>query len=692
MEPSRPAVAVLMPFRGDAVAADAAIDALREIELAPGDEVIVADNGDGEFAAAAGAHGWPRVVPAPAERSSYYARNVAAESTDREWLLFIDADCRPPRDLLARYFERRPDTSCGSVAGGVEGIPGQRSVVAGWSRSRSVLHSEQLSALHPMPFGVTANLLVRRDAWEAVGGFQEGIRSGGDAEFCWRVQDAGWTLTHAPEATVRHLHRETVRAMARAEARYGAGRAWLNRQRPGSTPRPRLVRGLARCAVAAPVLALTGRFERARFKLIDAVAIASSAAGYLGSNRPGGSASGAPAEGGAPATAIICDSFPVLAETFIGAEARALQELGHPVRVEAVLRPERPNRAAAAGLSTGYIGDESYLGRIGALLSLAVRHPLRAASDLARSRRFSTVDRVPLVSLAPMARRLEAWGAHHLHAHFATSAAVSAARVGRLLGIPHSVTAHAYEIFGPPEPLKRKLEAASFVTTGCEYNLSYLREHVIDGSPPLHEIVMGVDVERFKRRRPHPGGRRVLAVGRLVPKKGFADLIEAAALLERERPLDALVIIGEGPLREALERLVVERGLADRVSLPGAMEPTLVRDQLERSDLLAMPCVVAPNGDRDSMPVVVKEALAMELPVVASDEVGLPELVRPDFGRLVPPGEPAALAGAIAELLALDVGERAAMGARGRAWVAERASVERETAKLARLIDDASTG
>jgi colanic acid/amylovoran biosynthesis glycosyltransferase len=99
-----------------------------------------------------------------------------------------------------------------------------------------------------------------------------------------------------------------------------------------------------------------------------------------------------------------------------------------------------------------------------------------------------------------------------------------------------------------------------------------------------------------------------------------------------------------------------------------------------------MPCVVAPDGDRDSMPVVVKEAMAMELMVVATDEVGLPECVRAPWGRLVPPGDPDALRAALEEVLALPVEERAAAGAAGRAWVLEHADVQRETARLAALI------
>ena len=118
------------------------------------------------------------------------------------------------------------------------------------------------------------------------------------------------------------------------------------------------------------------------------------------------------------------------------------------------------------------------------------------------------------------------------------------------------------------------------------------------------------------------------------------------------------------------------------VDLPGAQPPDQVRAALECADLLAMPCVIAADGDRDSMPVVVKEALAMEIPVVATDEVGLPEVVRPEWGRLVPPHDPAALAAAIAELLALDPAERAPDGTAGREFVRRECDVERETARL----------
>jgi glycosyltransferase involved in cell wall biosynthesis len=178
----------------------------------------------------------------------------------------------------------------------------------------------------------------------------------------------------------------------------------------------------------------------------------------------------------------------------------------------------------------------------------------------------------------------------------------------------------------------------------------------------------------------------VVGVGRLVEKKGFRFLIEAAGLLE----LDRLRIVGDGPLRAELQVRASDLGLGERFELVDAWGEDAVAGVLARADLLAMPSVIAADGDRDAMPVVVKEAMAMEIPVVASDEVGLPELVRPEWGRLVPPGDPQALADAITELLALAPERRAEMGAAGRRHVLAHCDLATETAKLAALIEAAS--
>ena len=361
---------------------------------------------------------------------------------------------------------------------------------------------------------------------------------------------------------------------------------------------------------------------------------------------------------------VLLDRFPVLSETFVVNELRALAAAGHEVRVEALERGEGEPTPATRYREPGKLRDLAWL---------AARHPLRCLADLARRPALRREEWVrPLRDLAPVIRRLR--DGEHIHVHFAAGAALDALRIGALTGRTYSVTAHAWDIWLAPRNLRAKLERAAFATTGCEYNARHLRS--LAPRARIEVIVMGVDGERFARREPLPGGRTVVAVGRLIPKKGFGDLARAAEGLGAR-----VAIVGDGPLRDEL----------DGVELLGALAPEAVREQLERADVLAMPCVVAPDGDRDSMPVVVKEAMAMELMVVATDTVGLPECVREPWGRLVPPGDPVALRAALEEVLALPLAERAAAGAAGRAWVLEHADLHRETARLAALIAEVAS-
>jgi glycosyltransferase involved in cell wall biosynthesis len=292
-----------------------------------------------------------------------------------------------------------------------------------------------------------------------------------------------------------------------------------------------------------------------------------------------------------------------------------------------------------------------------------------------------------LRALASAARRLRTGGERHIHVHFAGLAALHALRISRITGVPYSLAPHGYDVFAEPRNLAEKLATAAFVTAPCEYTADRLRELMPSGSAtPVHTVIMGVNGSALRRTRPYPGGRTVVAIGRLVEKKGFAHLIEAARLLDGSAPLERLLIAGDGPLRDELQGAIAAAGLAGRAEIVDAWGAEAIRSLLEEADLLAMPAVIAANGDRDAMPVVVKEALAMEVPVVASDAVGLPEIVRPEWGRLVPPGEAEALAAAIDELLALPAETRAGMGRAGRAHVLAHCDVRAEAAKLAALI------
>lgn len=392
-----------------------------------------------------------------------------------------------------------------------------------------------------------------------------------------------------------------------------------------------------------------------------------------------------------PKVVLFTDAFPVRSETFIRGELRELLAQGSSVRVESSVRPSQPADETAFDIDVNYLVDDRLGGRLLDAVWLVARHPLRCLVDLANRRRWRREEAAwPLRRLAPAARRLarESGPPPHLHVHFAAVAALNALRLARLLGLRFSLTAHAYDIFQSPHNLREKLRAADLVTSGCDYNVAYLRELVgSDRAERVQRVVMGIDGERFRRDVQPPGTGRLLAVGRLVEKKGFADLLDALARLPRPDLVEGLRIVGDGPLRGELEAQIGRLGLEDRVELAGWRDRDQIRAELERADLLVMPCVVARDGDRDSMPVVVKEAMAMEVPVIGTDEVGLPELIRSQWGRLVPPHDPDVLARAIDELLALPAQERARMGAAGRAHVLEHCDVHRETRRLLELLD-----
>jgi glycosyltransferase involved in cell wall biosynthesis len=377
---------------------------------------------------------------------------------------------------------------------------------------------------------------------------------------------------------------------------------------------------------------------------------------------------------------FVLDHWPELSETFVINELQALRGLGHEVRVQAAQRAAHPSPEAPSDVDVEILSDEDRRWALRDLAWIARRNPLACARDLLARRRWRRDEWVrPLRALAPAARRIVEHGDQHLHAHFAGGAALDALRLAALTRRPFSVTAHAYDIFMAPHNLREKLERAGAVFTGCEYNVRHLRRTAPRAR--VHKVVMGVDGAVFARRTPLPQGRTVLAIGRLVEKKGFGVLVQAAAQL----PDVEVVIVGDGPLRAQLERQAAR--CEGRVRLLGSQPPNGVRAALEAADALAMPCVVARDGDRDSMPVVVKEAMAMQLLVVASDEVGLPECVLEPWGSLAPPGDADALAERLRAALALDAGDRRRAGAQAREWVHVHADVNVETARMAAVIE-----
>jgi glycosyltransferase involved in cell wall biosynthesis len=371
--------------------------------------------------------------------------------------------------------------------------------------------------------------------------------------------------------------------------------------------------------------------------------------------------------------AYVTGTWPAATETFVSGELEELQRRGEQPQLFAIVRGEGE---PPEGLPEArYLVEESRMRKLLGFLTFTFVRPYHVGRAIARSR-FLGGGMRQVAALAPWAAALR--HVEHIHAHFANQPATVASILSELTGAPFSFTAHAHDLFVDWDHLEEKLASASFAVTVCDYNRRYIAERAPDRVDRLHVIVAGTDTLRFSRQEPYDPDGPVVAVGRLVEQKGFHDLVRAAAIAGRP-----VKIAGEGPERERLERLIQETGAP--VELLGALGRDEVRELYAGGSLAVLPCVVADDGARDSMPVSLKEAMAMELPVVGTTEVGLPELVDPEAGVLVPPHNPEALATAIERVLERPAEGRIAMGRAGRAIVQDRCNLRHETARLLEL-------
>jgi glycosyltransferase involved in cell wall biosynthesis len=271
-------VSVVVPFLGDRAHARSMLTALAPLAATPGDELVIADNTAEGIVAPLAADGIT-VVAAGDVRSASHARNAGAATATREWLLFVDADCDPPGGLIDAYFVEPVNERCGVLAGEIAGDPGQDAALARWARSRRGHWVEHHLDSGPHPGGVTANLMVRRSAFERVEGFRLG--GGGDLDLCWRIQENGWTFAYRPEALIHHRDRETLRELWEQGVSYGGHQRHLRAVHGPTVLRPRLFAPFLRSFGGSLVWAVRGDGERARFKLIDGFWAGAEAWGWL---------------------------------------------------------------------------------------------------------------------------------------------------------------------------------------------------------------------------------------------------------------------------------------------------------------------------------------------------------------------------------------------------------------------------
>jgi colanic acid/amylovoran biosynthesis glycosyltransferase len=247
--------------------------------------------------------------------------------------------------------------------------------------------------------------------------------------------------------------------------------------------------------------------------------------------------------------------------------------------------------------------------------------------------------------------RLREMGISHVHAHFAGMAARTALWIAKFFPVSFSFTAHANDIFAPRKfevGLDKLVGVATGVVTETDYAEKFLRERFPERADRIHRIYNGLNLAEFGRVDFSTAPPLIIAIGRLIPKKGFADLICACALLaERERSFRC-EIFGEGPLESQLRRQIEELGLQQRIQLPGPKPQHELRARVAGANVFVLPSVPEADGGMDNLPTVIMEAMATGLPVISTRIGGIPEMVvENETGFLVQPGDVVALADAI---------------------------------------------
>ena len=404
--------------------------------------------------------------------------------------------------------------------------------------------------------------------------------------------------------------------------------------------------------------------------------------------------------------AYLLKRFPRLSETFVLNEMLELQRQGVALRIYALMDPrEKQVHPEAARLRAQVVYLHDPRGRLrswfrllrGALLQ-AMSHPLGALRVVWA---LGTVHRsLPSLRHAIeglwLARDLRRSGIEHLHAHFIHSPA-AVAYLAFLAGGPRfSVTAHAKDLYTTlPRNLRIRMRAARFVITCTRFNAAYLKSGLslaFPVAPPNPEgeriqvVYHGTDLQRFSPDRSHVDADRVLSVGRLVAKKGFQDLVDALALIDKNGLRVRADVYGGGPLRDELEARAGRLGLRTRLIFHGARLQDEIVAAYRRAAVFVLAPVVTGDGDRDGIPNVLVEAMASGVPVVATRISGIPELISDGIdGLLVNDHDPVALAGAIERVL-VDAELATRLGRAGRSRVERDFDLVANTRRLRALL------
>ena len=362
---------------------------------------------------------------------------------------------------------------------------------------------------------------------------------------------------------------------------------------------------------------------------------------------------------------MILKGYPRISETFISNEILLLEARGIKVHIISMRQPrESFHHDSIKNIKAGvdYLPSTikgNVLRLLKPNLKLAFKKPityakamLTAARRYARTKKTATIKH--LLQAGYVAEYvLPGKNITHLHAHFAHSPTSVAMFTSRLTGLPFSFTGHAKDIYtSDPRQLKEKIELARFVVTCTEYNRRHLSNLSKNPDKPIHRVYHGIDLSlfngSFKNDDVNRDPYQILTVARLTAKKGLPTVYHALKLLKDWGVPFEHTLIGDGDDRDEILALIRELDLHPQAKWIGTQPHHVVIEHFHRSDLFVLGCEIVANGDRDGIPNVLVESMAMGVPVVTTNVSAIPELVVSGrTGLLVEPKDPEALAKAM---------------------------------------------
>ena len=369
-----------------------------------------------------------------------------------------------------------------------------------------------------------------------------------------------------------------------------------------------------------------------------------------------------------PVLGMILKGYPRISETFISNEILLLERLGFSIHLFSMRHPRESfshKSVKRIRAEVDYLPQEILEGFFPLLyhnLRLALRRPVQylnavkvAFRRFLRTRKSATIKHL-LQAGYLVDKLLPGRNVVHFHAHFAHSPTSVAMFASRLSGIPFSFTAHAKDIYtSDARQIREKMALSRFVVTCTEYNRRHLIGIASGGKTPVHRVYHGIDLRLFEHSQEKKMPEmpyRILTIARLVPKKGLKTVYRALKILKDRGIRFQHTLIGDGDDRETILSFITALGLGNDCRWLGTLPHESVLAHYREADLFVLGCEIAENGDRDGIPNVYIEAMAMDVPVVGTRVSAVPELISDGrSGLLVPPGSPGELAGAMQRLL-----------------------------------------